>query len=196
MIKAVVFDYMGVLSSEFGPTVYPYIQEVTGHSIEEIKAVFSKYWKDLKIGKISDEVFWQGMAKDLEVSAEDVGKVRAMTRKCSEPVQEMIDLVKEFSETYDLYILSNSAYDWTEFMYDQSPLKQYMKKTFFSHLLGLAKPDPAIYQLVIKEIGCKPEEILFTDDKLINVEAAIHVGMQGIHFTGAASFREAFKKLQ
>lgn len=45
-----------------------------------------------------------------------------------------------------------------------------------SHLLGLAKPDQAIYETFEREVGRRPEEIVFFDDLPENVEAAITRG--------------------
>ena len=53
----------------------------------------------------------------------------------------------------------------------------------WSYQLGIAKPDPAIYRHVLKELGTQPEETLFIDDKPVNVEAALALGMKGILFS-------------
>ena len=42
----------------------------------------------------------------------------------------------------------------------------------YSHEVGLAKPDPAIYELTTKRLGVRPEEIAFLDDQPGNVAAA------------------------
>ncbi len=43
---------------------------------------------------------------------------------------------------------------------------------FTSYDLGLLKPDPLIYQVVLQKLGAKPQEVIFIDDKKKNVEAA------------------------
>jgi len=45
-----------------------------------------------------------------------------------------------------------------------------------SHLLRLAKPDPAIYQAALTELGCAPGEVLFFDDLPENIAAAREAG--------------------
>jgi putative hydrolase of the HAD superfamily len=59
----------------------------------------------------------------------------------------------------------------------------------WSFQLRMAKPDPAIYHYVLKELGVSPEESLFLDDKLINIHAAQALGMQAIQFTNVAKLR-------
>ena len=46
----------------------------------------------------------------------------------------------------------------------------------------MAKPDPKIYQHVIKELQQDPSELIFVDDFIENVEAARLEGLHAIHF--------------
>jgi putative hydrolase of the HAD superfamily len=59
----------------------------------------------------------------------------------------------------------------------------------WSYQLGMAKPDPAIYRYVLKELGTRPEETLFIDDKPLNVEAADALGMKVLVFTTVERLR-------
>jgi FMN phosphatase YigB (HAD superfamily) len=47
----------------------------------------------------------------------------------------------------------------------------------------MAKPDPAIYQLVLERLGTRPEETLFIDDKQANIDAARALGLVAIQFS-------------
>jgi len=53
----------------------------------------------------------------------------------------------------------------------------------------LLKPDPAIYYLALDRFGLKPADALFVDDREINVEGALAVGMHAHLFTDAAGLR-------
>ena len=50
----------------------------------------------------------------------------------------------------------------------------------------LAKPEPAIYQLLLSRYNLKPEECVLIDDRKDNVDAAIAQGMNGIVYPGTA----------
>jgi HAD superfamily hydrolase (TIGR01509 family) len=65
---------------------------------------------------------------------------------------------------------------------------------YLSHELGLAKPDPASFQRVLDLEDCRPADAIFIDDRAENVDAAVALGMDGIVFTDAASFRQALTK--
>ncbi len=53
---------------------------------------------------------------------------------------------------------------------------------FISAEIGLAKPDPQIYQAVVTELHKDPSEIVFVDDFIENVQAAREAGWHAIHF--------------
>jgi len=57
-------------------------------------------------------------------------------------------------------------------------------KLVISGIVGLAKPDPAIYRLAATNIGVAIERCFFIDDLERNVVAARDVGMGGHHFQG------------
>lgn len=54
----------------------------------------------------------------------------------------------------------------------------------------LLKPDPAIYYRALDRFGLKAGEALFVDDRQINVEGALAVGMKAHLFTSADDLRQ------
>jgi len=85
----------------------------------------------------------------------------------------------------------------TNFSADFWPPFQEKEQAFFSRFQGivvsgqvkLLKPDPAIYFLALDRFGLRPADALFVDDREINVEGALAVGMQAHLFTGAEDLR-------
>lgn len=59
----------------------------------------------------------------------------------------------------------------------------------------VAKPDPAIFGLLVDRHGLDPETTLLVDDREVNVAAAVQVGMQGHVFTSPAALREELTRL-
>jgi putative hydrolase of the HAD superfamily len=57
-----------------------------------------------------------------------------------------------------------------------TPWAEYITDWFFSCELRLAKPDPAIYHHVTKELALPADSVLFIDDRLVNVNAALDAG--------------------
>ncbi len=64
-----------------------------------------------------------------------------------------------------------------------------------SGVVRCMKPDAAIYDLVCRAGGFRPDEAVFIDDSLINVEGARDFGMHGIHHRSAADTVAALRAL-
>ncbi len=56
--------------------------------------------------------------------------------------------------------------------------------------LGVKKPDPAIFIRALLISNRLPEETIFIDDRLQNLDAPRQLGMSVIHFQGAAKLKE------
>ena len=64
-----------------------------------------------------------------------------------------------------------------------------------SYLLGLRKPDPAIYARLIEMCGLPPEQIAFVDDFAENVDGARDAGLHAILFSGEDALRKELREL-
>ena len=71
-------------------------------------------------------------------------------------------------------------------------LNQYavFDKVYASHLMGIAKPDPAFYNYILASEGIQAVEAFFTDDVIVNVDAAAGAGLNAFVYTGATALRE------
>jgi len=63
----------------------------------------------------------------------------------------------------------------------------------YSHRLGMAKPDAAIYREAARGLDVAVERVLFLDDREENVAGARAVGMQAVQYTGHAAFVRAMQ---
>ncbi len=66
-------------------------------------------------------------------------------------------------------------FDYTDF------LKQFTG-IYYSHHVGLRKPEPAFFERVITESNLIPAETLFVDDTEENIVAAEKLGFKTWHF--------------
>jgi len=68
-------------------------------------------------------------------------------------------------------------------------------KMIISAEVGAAKPEPKIFQIALEQFGVSPNEAVFVDDFLINIEGCEKVGLKGIHFKDPESALKQLKKL-
>jgi glucose-1-phosphatase len=95
--------------------------------------------------------------------------------------------LKEASKKYKVYLFSNTNiihYEAFQKIFRENTRKQnlddYFIKAYYSHELGLRKPDEEAFIEILKKEKLCAEETLFIDDTPVNIESAKHVGMQAI----------------
>ena len=93
------------------------------------------------------------------------------------------------------YALSNMpAEKWPDVL-ALYPAFALLRNPVISGQEGLVKPDPAIYALAAERLATAPEETLFIDDRLDNIEAGARAGFAVHHFTGAGPLKAGLARL-
>ena len=94
---------------------------------------------------------------------------------------------------YRVYILSNYS-RWTyENTREALSFLEDVDGALFSFQVRQVKPEPEIYQSLLKKYDLKAEECIFLDDRQDNIDAAKAQGIAGIRFTG---YEDAVEKLR
>lgn len=70
-----------------------------------------------------------------------------------------------------------------QYIADQMGMADIVDRIFASGEMGIAKPDPAYFEVIQNWSGLPPARIMLVDDTAENVAAAITIGWQGFHFT-------------
>lgn len=81
-------------------------------------------------------------------------------------------------------LLSNSGPEVMARVRADHPLEARFDAVVISCEVGLAKPDPRVFQLCLERLGLSAGEALFVDDRVDNVEGAARVGLATLHFEG------------
>jgi 2-haloacid dehalogenase len=99
------------------------------------------------------------------------------------PIEENVALLRRLRASgRPVYALSNFAtvkFAIARRMYDF--LGEFDHAVISGHV-GVVKPDPRIFEILFERVGRRPEELVFVDDQIKNVEAARALGMDAIHF--------------
>jgi 2-haloacid dehalogenase len=113
----------------------------------------------------------------------------------TDPVPGMREIVEELdARGVPLFAITNFSADfWPPFHEREKAFFGRFRDIVVSGEEKLLKPDPALYYRALHRFGLKPEEALFIDDREINVEGAIAVGMHAHLFTSAEDLRARLK---
>ncbi len=87
------------------------------------------------------------------------------------------------AQGYRLLALTNWSHETFPFALEIFDFLHFFEGILVSGVEKLIKPDPAIFNLLIKRYSLDPAESIFIDDNIKNVAASRAVGLDGIHFT-------------
>lgn len=203
VVDAVVFDFGGVLTV---PVRASTEQWLTAEGIVEdsYRAVMREWLVGdtaagspvhrLETGELSGPEFERALAARLltahgaAVVAEGL-LARMFAGMVVDPV--MLELIAELRATgVRVGLLSNSwANDYP------ADVLELFDPVLISGEVGLRKPDPRIFRLLLDRLGLPAERVVFVDDVAPNVAAAAELGIHAIAHVDAVTTRDALRAL-
>jgi len=193
-LRAVVFDYGMVLSGPPHPRAHEELRRITGLSQEAFERL---YWTDRLAydrGDLTGLAFWRKFVSDagLGLSDHEITQLNHWdARMWSTVNQETLAWHKQLKEHgLRTGILSNMGDSVLEVILEKFAWIEDFDVLIWSYQHGMVKPDRAIYELLLDRLGAAPEETLFLDDKLENIEGARHLGIQGLQFSTVDQLRQ------
>jgi putative hydrolase of the HAD superfamily len=196
-LRAVVFDYGMVLTGPQDPEAHAALLRITGLPLERFETL---YWADRHAydeGKLTGVAFWEKLLREAQLNlaletVEELNHLDARMWTTQNPL--MLDWQLRLKQRGILTaILSNMGDNVLANMKREFDWLPRFDVLVWSFQLRMAKPDPAIYHHVLNELGTRPEETLFLDDKLVNVEAAQALGIKAIQFSTVDKLRVDLK---
>lgn len=181
MITTVIFDLGGVLLRTEDREPRTRLAERLGMTYEELEgAVYGS--REPMRGEISAEDHKRSVLKNLglpEDSMDEFGKGFWGGDRLD---GKLVDFIRGLRGDYSTALLSNAWDDLRPLLVNVWRIADAFDHIFISAEMGLAKPDPRIYQAVSAEIGKEPSELVFVDDFIENIQAAREEGWNAIHF--------------
>ncbi len=189
-IKNIIFDLGGVLLNLDFARTYDALRKLGINNPEEIIRLGhgSVMLKDHERGAITDEEFIQSLKKSAAASVGDSDLINAWNSLLVDFPKDRIEWLTALKKKYRLFLFSNTnGIHLTSFRkiysnaFNNAYFDDHFEKAYYSHIVGISKPDLRAYELVISENNLLPAETLFIDDTLANVEAARQAGLQALH---------------
>jgi putative hydrolase of the HAD superfamily len=192
-LRAVIFDFGMVLTGVPDAKARAELLRISGLDNERFEKF---YWADRHAydeGKLTGLGFWQKLARDagLNLPGPTIEELNLWDARMWTTVDPaMLAWHEKLKQNGVLTaILSNMGDSVLENVEREFAWLSSFDALVWSYQLGVAKPEPAIYEHTLKQLGTAAGEALFIDDKLVNVEAARELGMQALVYTTMAALR-------
>jgi putative hydrolase of the HAD superfamily len=194
VIEAVVSDFGGVLTAPLMQG-FARIQGDTGVPAEAFGAALARATEagdgrnplfELEVGAITEGEFLATLERELEAG---LGHPVAL-HGFGERYMAALDANDELFAHYRLLhergmrfaMLTNNVREWEPLWRSKLPVDEIFETVVDSAFVGLRKPDPAIYAIVLERLRLPAAACVFVDDIAVNVEAARALGFAAVHF--------------
>ena len=198
-IKAVIFDMGGVLirTEDHGPRTALGLRFGKTYSQMDELVFGVKSSQQASVGAISTAEHRRAVMRSFGLPETEAATQEFFDAFFGGDVadQEMVCDIAALRPQYVTAILSNAWDDLRSVLEEKWQITYAFDEIFISAEMGIAKPDPKIYKMVLEKLGFAPEETVFVDDFIENIEAAQKLGMHGIHFQSKAQAMGELQKL-
>ncbi len=159
------------------------------------KIVFeSETSRQASVGRMTTEAHWAAVARRLAVPASESSGLREEFFAGDVLDRELVEYIQSLRPQFKTGLLSNAWPDTRDYL-AQNSLIEAFDVVIISAEVGVMKPDPAIFELALKQLEVTPPEAVLIDDTNLNVEAAQKFGMRGILFRDPRQMRSELKTL-
>jgi len=173
VIKAVIFDFFGVLArrgaGSFRKTLFPEDEAKN----KQVVAVQNK----LGLGQIGYDEFIDKLAKIGDV---DRATVLNYTEDYKANSQLLSYISRQLKPKYKIGIISNAGADWVERILGNDT--KLFDDIVLSYKVSTIKPDAEIYQISAGNLGVEADQCIFIDDVKTYCQGAEAVGMKSIWY--------------
>ena len=186
-IKNLIFDLGGVIVLSGDVDFYEFDDKFSlpeGSVEKVVRSCFEKeeIIKDFDVREYLKENFSH------LISFEEYNEVINTIYGSEKVNEELVNWIGSNKDNYTISLLTNNTSSLGEILEDKFEIKHLFDFIFNSAEIGLAKPDPKIYQHVLRKTETKPEYCLFIDDSKKNVEAAKKLGIKAVLFQNNNDF--------
>lgn len=196
-IRAVIFDFGGVIARTMDFTSRDGLADRLGMTRLELeKLVFlGESGSNAQQGVISVDQHWTNLQKLLKLSPEEIEAFQKEFWGGDSIDTDLVDYIRSLKKRYRTGLLSNAFSDLRKRLVEGWKIADAFDEILISSEIGVTKPDLRIYHIALERFGVAPDEAVFVDDFLHNVEAARSVGMHAIHFRNPDQTRLELEQL-
>lgn len=198
-IEALILDIGNVIYPERWDLVLEKARNLNKNiTLEQFQNAYSKGWEKYRIGAVSSNDYWKNVAVELGLT-ENAGRElsNAFANIWAKPDENLVEFLNGLNGKYKIYALSNSCVENEAVIVDgiKNGTLRFIRRFYFSHKEGIAKPDKAAFLNVLKTNSLNAGRCVYTDDKERNIIPARETDMHCIIYRNFLQFREEFEKI-
>jgi len=189
-IKAIIFDLGNVIIDLHYDRTVQTLSVLSGFSKEKLgeMLVQAPVLQAFEIGAISEGEFRKRFCELLNIHLKEDAFDEMWNSFLGGIAKPRINRMLQLKSHYRTFILSNtnsihvrSFNAQLAAVHGLETLDALVDRVYFSHEVGMRKPNEDIYTHVLQKEGLSPHQTLFIDDRTDNVQAAAGLGIRTYH---------------
>lgn len=182
-IKAIVWDLEGVLLHTRDADVPTSVARRLNVPVEQMRrAFYSDFNERVDAGEFTQDDFWNHILDTLDLPQEDKKHLLDFFYQDFFIDPEVLNDVRQYHQHYQTSLLSNYSEALRPMLADHWRMDGAFDQIVISCEVHMIKPHVDIYQYTLQKLGCTANEVIFIDDKAVNIDGARAVGMQAFQF--------------
>ena len=185
-ITTIIFDFGGVLINLDLNQCIVNFKKLGVENFEQYLSNFgqSGFFLQFEKGQINVEEFRNEIRKLAPVPLSDLQIDQAWCSFLCDIPYKKLEILLELKKKFRILLLSNTNFLHIEvsaageFAKVGKSIYDFFDKCYFSYQIGMAKPDPEIFNALLADANLTPQECLFLDDGKKNIEQANNLGFQ------------------
>lgn len=179
--KTIIFDFGGVILNIDFSLTHKAFQNL---GIKDLDVKFSQsqqsgFFDKFEKGEMSPQEFREEIKLMLKSDISDKELDEAWNKMLLDIPKQRIEWILKLKKKYQCVLLSNTNqihYDYYRYNLEKEHgykmFSDLFDNTYFSHEIGMRKPDSEIYNFVLEDLNLDSTDVLFVDDTQKNIDAA------------------------
>jgi glucose-1-phosphatase len=189
-IRHIILDFGGVIINiDYKKTEEAFVKlGITDFADRYSQMQQTEIFNQLETGKIGKIEFVAAIKELTQNAISEEQIINAWNAMLLDIPLRRLQILQQLQLHFDMFLLSNTneihEEAFNKILKSQcgfNSMGVFFDKVYFSHRVGMRKPDTKIFQFILDETGISPEKTLFIDDSPQHIEAAKILGIQTIY---------------
>ena len=198
MIKTIFFDIGGVLIDIHPERTYQYLSDSADVEVSMVKESFPWDAHDQYERGIMNNEDWfitykESLPQPCCLKKSDFWNAWKLLLG---EEKNTVNILEALNKQYSIWLLSNTNPKHIQDEIEKRYLfPSLVNGAVYSFDVGVRKPEKEIYEIAMQRANANPQECLFIDDLLENIQAAKQIGIEGIHFISSEQLKQELVRL-
>ncbi len=193
MIKTIFFDIGGVLIDIHPERTYQYLSDSADVEVNMVKESFPWDAHDQYERGIMNNEDWfitykESLPQPCCLKRSDFWNAWKLLLG---EEKNTVNILEALNKQYSIWLLSNTNPKHIQDEIEKRYLfPSLVNGAVYSFDVGVRKPEKEIYEIAMQRANANPQECLFIDDLLENIQAAKQIGIEGVHFISSEQLKQ------